>query len=645
MTPVKEDKILSDICREYNIELPNNLQNITIYEEIRNFKDAEYIYCIAYEMLIRTDEYNTLLKEYEPLKNKSKQNMTDDEFLKLRELIKKMNDLGLKKTSFLGFDCGDDKEHVFKKIEYYNEIINSPWNVRMLHKFQLDSDENIFYLLANFYLEKGKLYKLVNDDYYYPIPQKAKELVINSLKEYSQWKTEEQYNEFYNLLDSYFIPCILDSTDKIEYKSLSSNNIYLKELDKNFLSTINEKKHENLLIQAKADFTHYNINFWNKFYINDIKNGLNKLIEFHVNRKLIYNQNIQHTSASIDEILKNPSNFYIPCVNRLTPPIIVKWDIESNMLLDNNFIKNLKFDGIKSILGNRGYITVRKEENIHLVQLNEYISLSLLDDSFLETLTYEDLKNIYINTEPKFSRPRLMFDEAKLTNIPINLNLSKEDLLLYLSQIKDEYDRDKNIVKTDKEYFFNLPLESEFTQMPTHIKHANIKRTPNDKKLLPVKRNEFKRNFASAFYLYDLNKFFLPYYDKYIEEKRNAIKTENNLKIQKIKEERGIYPIEHEIINDNKKIVKSNIANYENNIIKQLFNLVEDLSEEQIEYYLTTMKEFIHGVNLKEEKNSLKKTNNTEKDEKPNPKYKDLIIGNSNIIKSNKQELIKKLID
>lgn len=73
--------------------------------------------------------------------------------------------------------------------------------------------------------------------------------------------------------------------------------------------------------------------------------------------------------------------------------------------------------------------------------------------------------------------------------------------------------------------------------------------------------------------------------------------------------------------------------------------MVEDLSEEQIEYYLTTMKEFIHGVNLKEEKNSLKKTNNTEKNEKPNPKYKDLIIGNSNIIKSNKQELIKKLID
>jgi len=57
------------------------------------------------------------------------------------------------------------------------------------------------------------------------------------------------------------------------------------------------------------------------------------------------------------------------------------------------------------------------------------------------------------------------------------------------------------------------------------------------------------------------------------------------------------------------------------------------------------MKEFIHGINLKGENNVLKKAYNPEVNEKGYPKYKDLIIGNSYFTKSNKAELIKKLID
>lgn len=72
-------------------------------KKLRISKDAEYIYCIAYEMLIRTNEYKALLNEYKPLKNKSKNDMTNDEFLKLRKLIDRMNALGLKKTSFFRF--------------------------------------------------------------------------------------------------------------------------------------------------------------------------------------------------------------------------------------------------------------------------------------------------------------------------------------------------------------------------------------------------------------------------------------------------------------------------------------------------------------------------------------------------------------
>ena len=629
MIAIEDNDFFSSLCKEYNIKLPNNLQNRKIYEEIENFREAEYIYCIAYEMLIRTDEYNRLLKEYKPLKNKSKYDMTNEEFLKLRELIRKMNQLGLKKTSFLGFDNENDDDHVFKMIEYYDEVTNSPWNVRMLHKFESNSDENIFYELAKFYFEKGELHKFIKG-LYYPMPQEAKELVLDDIKNKSKWKTKEECNEFYDLLESYFIPCIIEeSTNEAELKSLASNSIYLKELDKAFLSMIKEKKDNNILIQIKSDITNYNIEFWNKFTVNDIKDGLNKLIEFYIYKNLIYNQNMQQINGSINEILKNPSNYYIPCVNRRVEDISIKLHKQNDIMLNNDFINNLELNGLKSIINNKGSITLKHVENIYLIQISEYITLDLLDDSFLKTLEYEDLKNIYINTEPKFSRPRLMFDEARLTNIPINLNLSKEDLLHYISQIKDEYDRDKNIVKTDIEYFFDLPLESDLTEMPTNIKYANQKRSSEDKKIFPIKRNEFKKRIAYAFYIYDLFKFFVPY----TKQKINDLRKERDDEIKQKRTTKDIYKY------DNFEYTKDYLITQ----ISYLFK--NELSQEQVEYYLTTMKEFIHGINLKGENNFLKKVYNPEVDEKRYPKYKDLIIGNSYITKSNKEELIRKLID
>ena len=67
---------------------------------------------------------------------------------------------------------------------------------------------------------------------------------------------------------------------------------------------IKEKKDNNILIQIKSDITNYNIEFWNKFTVNDIKDGLNKLIEFYIYKNLIYNQNMQQINGSINEILK-----------------------------------------------------------------------------------------------------------------------------------------------------------------------------------------------------------------------------------------------------------------------------------------------------------------------------------------------------
>lgn len=639
MIDIEKHNFFKLLIKDFKIELPNNLKERKIYKEIENFKESEYIYCIAYEMLIRTDEYNRLLEEYKPLKDKSKYDMTNEEFLKLRELIRKMNQLGLKKTSFLGFDNENDYDHVFKMIEYYDEVSNSPWNVKKLDKFEIEPSlgyKSIYHMLIDFYNKKNQLYKLKNGEY--------KKIHLKRIEEYKSKEinfiNDIHITEIYKYINILFIPDV--TNEKIIYKALKDIT-YLNQLDKDFLSMLKEKKNKDLLIPIKSDFTRYNIKFWNKFYVNDIKDGFNKLIKFHFEHKLIYDKNIQSTCASINEILDNPSNFYIPCVNRLEENTVIKWNKESNIMIDNTFINNLKFDGIEALIGHKGYITFKKEENIYVVQLSEYISLSLLEKSFLETLTYEDLKNTYIDTEPKFSRPRLMFDEARLTNIPINLNLSKEDLLHYISQIKDDYDKDKNIVKTDIEYFFDLPLESDLTEMPTNIKYANQKRSSEDKKIFPIKRNEFNKRIAYAFYIYDLFKFFVPY----TKQKINDLRKERDDEIKKEKDTRGFDPINNNKIENIKEDAKIDISDYTNDSlitqITYLFN--NELSQKQVEYYLTTMKEFIHGINLKGENNVLKKVYNPEANEKCYPKYKNLIIGNSYITKSNKEELIRKLID
>jgi hypothetical protein len=235
-----------------------------------------------------------------------------------------------------------------------------------------------------------------------------------------------------------------------------------------------------------------------------------------------------------------------------------------------------------------------------------------------------------------------MFDEARLTNIPVNLNLSKEDLLLYISQIKDNYDRDKNIVKSDKEYFFDLTLESDLVQIPKHFKSANEKRTKEDKDKFKIKRHEFTKQFASAFYAYDLFKFFV----RLFKIKRKSIRRKRRLEIKKIKEiakKEGNIISKIEIIEAKERAAKEIDSYKNNNLITQISYLLNDLSEEKVEDYLTTMKELIHGVNKKGENCVLKKKYNPEKIEDTKPKYKNLIIGDSYFIKSNKPDLIRNL--
>ena len=135
-------------------------------------------------MLIRTDEYNSLLEQYDILMN-SKDILENEKIKKIDELVSRMNKLGLSQNSFIGFDCGDG--NVFEKIKLYNEINNSPWSVRTLDKFVLKSTsdfENALHYLIFYYHKKEKLYvaKDLKAEKIKDIAKKIQRTIISLLK-------------------------------------------------------------------------------------------------------------------------------------------------------------------------------------------------------------------------------------------------------------------------------------------------------------------------------------------------------------------------------------------------------------------------------------------------------------------------------
>ena len=619
----KENELLNNLCKEFEVTPTRSLHDSSIYEEIANFQDAEYIYNIAYEMLIRTDEYQTLIKEYEVFKNESSDEIIEEEFIERNRLIEKMNALGLKRTSFLGFDTESDGDNVFEMIKQYEEIKASAWKVRMVKKFE-SADENIFYQIIKFYNAKKELRMLFPDDKIY------KEIIYDDLtmqeiKEVFKLKTEESLPDYNSFLD-----CLCVATIKNRNGNPTPlRDIYLRELDTELLDILNEKQDRDLLISIKSDHIRNNIEYWYKFAINDITNGLEKLIDYYKNSENIFDRNGNRIDQNNLNKREDFSDIYIPCINRLLPLEVS--DIQENMIdekRDFEFRNFLKMDGHNIILAREGYLEKKNIFHIYLVNIHKYLPLAILEDDFLNQLRYEDLKNKYIETEPLYSRPRLMFDDARLTNIPINLNLSKEDLLLYIAKIKDDFDENHNIIKNDFEYFFNQSLPSASASIPRHIKEVDKK--SSTKKLFPLKRKEFKKNLAKAFYVYDLYKFFLPLFDK----KRTQLKRGRDECIERSgRKVDSSHDYDHEI------------KDYENNnLITQISYIVEDLSDEQVQFYLATMKEFIHGVNQKNENNPFKlKYNPDQQCKDRNPKYKNLIIGRTYIMKSNKNDLIDAL--
>ena len=227
------------------------------------------------------------------------------------------------------------------------------------------------------------------------------------------------------------------------------------------------------------------------------------------------------------------------------------------------YIKNdteLKFEKIKysnieeilnKILDNIGSYYL--EINSNIIQLSKNMTISMLDNEFKDLLKKHYNKYKYINIQPNYTRPSLHFIDAKIVNLPINLNFSRNELIALVSKIKDDYDNKESRIKT--------PLEILGEKLEKFIK-------PNSENKLPSKTFQEKRiAFANAFCVYDLDKVLTPIFDRKNEDFR-----EKQKKGEINKEDTNPYT---------KEYLKSEIAS------------ITGLSEDNIKVYRTLMKEYI----------------------------------------------------
>ncbi len=129
-----------------------------------------------------------------------------------------------------------------------------------------------------------------------------------------------------------------------------------------------------------------------------------------------------------------------------------------------------------------------KNNNIYLVD-NVLINTSYENNQNNEINIIENM-NINKNYIPSihfgYARPLLKFKKNKIFNTEINLNLPKEELISYISKIKDEYDKDNSIIKT--------PLEL----LGETLEKSDNKKTPKKPKASV---------YADWFYIYDYWKY------------------------------------------------------------------------------------------------------------------------------------------
>ena len=198
--------------------------------------------------------------------------------------------------------------------------------------------------------------------------------------------------------------------------------------------------------------------------LKDIDGGLDSLINFYLNKKQIY-------------IIDN-ENIYYPNKN----------DNKKGIILSRTFkvSSDVTFEDVKSTLS-KYYIPAKydyqtpENQNKSIIDINiPLVALELDFLIFIENLIPNRIKGV-INFN--FTRPLLRFKELPIVDVPINLNLSKEELNQLINKLKDDFEAGS--IKNPINDLYDIKYKFE-----------------NFEDLVPFKMT--KESISEAFFVYDL---------------------------------------------------------------------------------------------------------------------------------------------
>lgn len=170
-----------------------------------------------------------------------------------------------------------------------------------------------------------------------------------------------------------------------------------------------------------------------------------------------------------------------------------------------------------------------------------------------------------LKIENKFSRPELKLIYTTITPIELNLSLPKDELIAYISKIKDMYDN-KN---------FRTPLEL----LGEYLESSNEKIN--------------KSKVADMFFVYD----YLTFKKELIEKDNEYKYKEYEEQVQEINESPYLSPIDRKI---QLKELKKEFEENTNVRINELFNDIENFTPAKVKRYYYKIKPFIDECKYKE---------------------------------------------
>lgn len=298
---------------------------------------------------------------------------------------------------------------------------------------------------------------------------------------------------------------------------------------------------------------------WSSNTINDVTNGLNLLINHYYNEDKIFtlSNNTRPNDLNsykktdyllIEEVIKNPSNYYIPC--------------------------ELK-----------DFTKVTNKEIYIMQEIKKDLPLKILDEEFLSTLNPSQIKFKFTELTPTYSRPHVFFPHSDIVNIPINLNLPDNEIIAYILKAKLDYKNKLLKINHPLKLIGNLYDEVDKIKSENEFPTEEVKR---------------KKAIADAFYIYDLYKILEPIF----KQERDNLRKKRNKEIKKLEDtqkyiKNGKSEKDSKIKNL-KELYMCNIKQFSKDELQRVISEITELSFHKVERFYKYMKIYIDNKKYEE---------------------------------------------